>query len=253
MQYFAMHYFLRIRGSRPVLQPWAPATWWPTLLAGLFGWLILSSAALAERPANVAQAAEKPATPTVLILGDSLSAAYGIERSDGWVTLLQDRLERQGYNYRVVNASISGETTAGGLRRLPKQLERHDPALVVVELGANDGLRGQSLNTMRSNLRQIVQLSQNNGAAVLLLGMYIPANYGAAYVQKFHAVFVELAAELETGLVDFMLEPIAFDESNFLADRIHPNAAAQPALLEHLWPELSDQLVAPTTLVEPKK
>ena len=181
-------------------------------------------------------------TGNILVLGDSLSAAYGLDRRDGWVALLQTRLENQGYKQRVVNASISGETTAGGLRRLPKQLKTHNPQLVIVELGANDGLRGQSLTAMRQNLAKIIEQSQQSDAKVLLLGMYIPANYGPAYVQKFHAIYGELAEQYQTGLVDFMLEPIAFDEGNFLKDRIHPNAAAQPALLDHIWPTIKQQL-----------
>lgn len=207
-----------------------------------FLWLALIVTSLVLAQSALADSEVPQHNGTILVLGDSLSAAYGIDRSEGWVALLQNRLIEQGYKQQVTNASISGETTAGGLRRLPKQLNSHNPQLVIVELGANDGLRGQSLKAMRQNLEKIVTKSQAHGANVLLLGMYIPANYGKRYVEKFHAIYGELAEQYNTGLVDFMLAPIAFDESKFLKDRIHPNAEAQPALLEHLWPQIATQL-----------
>ena len=178
----------------------------------------------------------------ILVLGDSLSAAYGMERERGWVQLLQQRLEDEGYPQQVTNASISGETSAGGLRRLPALLKRHKPALVIVELGANDGLRAQPLDMMQRNLENIIKLSYRHDAAVLLLGMYIPTNYGRSYVERFHSVYGRLAREHGTGLVDFMLAPIALDSSRFLADRIHPNAESQPILLDHLWPAIKQSL-----------
>ena len=183
-------------------------------------------------------------TPVLLILGDSLSAAYGIPRKESWPALLLEKLQKRALQQQkpsptIFNASISGETTSGGLRRLPELLLKHQPTSVIVELGANDGLRGQSLKAMRKNLLAIIHKSQQAGANVLLLGMYIPSNYGRAYVEKFHAIYGEVAQQTDSGVVDFMLEPIAFDESNFLDDRIHPNAAAQPTLLKHLWPAIN--------------
>lgn len=171
-------------------------------------------------------------------MGDSLSAAYGIDRHDGWVALLRQRLREAGYPHRVANASVSGETSAGGLRRLPAQLARHTPALVILELGANDGLRGQPIAQLRENLTRMIRTSRQAGADVVLLGMRIPTNYGAAYANAFHAAFADVADATDVALVDFFLEPIALDESAFQDDGIHPNAAAQPTLLDHVWPAI---------------
>lgn len=182
------------------------------------------------------------AAPTVLVMGDSLSAAYGIATDEGWVALLQRRLAEAGYPHTVVNASISGETTDGGLRRLPRQLSRHQPAVVILELGANNGLRGQPPARMRRELTEMVDAAQAAGARVLLLGMHIPPNYGPQYTQEFHDSFAQVARATGAALVPFFLEPIALDEDLFLDDRIHPNAAAQPALLDHVWPALAPLL-----------
>lgn len=182
------------------------------------------------------------ATQTILVMGDSLSAAYGIPRRSGWVELLRQRLVEQGSEHRIINASISGETTGGGLARFSRQIEKHQPSLVILELGANDGLRAQSLKKMRQNLASMIQQSLAANAKVLLLGIYIPANYGQRYVLDFHQVYVDLATEYPIGFVDFFLEPIALDESYFQADRIHPTAKAQPILLDHIWDELKAQL-----------
>lgn len=176
--------------------------------------------------------------PGIVVLGDSLSAAYGIERADGWVALLRDTLQAEGYPHTLINASISGETTAGGLRRLPALLDKHEPAVVIIELGANDGLRALSLDSMRENLSEMVKQSQAADARVLLLGMHIPSNYGPAYTEKFHAVFGAVAQRHDTALVEFFLAPIALKQGYFQVDRIHPNAQAQPLLLEHVWPAL---------------
>jgi acyl-CoA thioesterase-1 len=180
--------------------------------------------------------------PTVLVLGDSLSAAYGIRLEQGWVALLQDRLESKGYGHRVVNASSSGETTGGALARLPRALERHRPAVVVIELGGNDGLRGLPIADVRANFEALIRQSRDSGASVLLVGMRIPPNYGATYTRAFHELFGELAAKHRLALVPFFLDGIALDDSLMLEDGLHPNAAAQPKLLEMVWPKLEPLL-----------
>lgn len=180
--------------------------------------------------------------PVILVLGDSLSAARGIPLDRGWVSLLQRRLKRDGYRHRVVNASVSGDTTRGGLERLPALLEREHPVVVVIELGGNDGLRGLPLDAMRANLERLVGLSRQAGARVLLLGMRLPPNYGTAYVRRFHRVYVEVARQLTVPLVPFLLAPLEQgDDLNptlMQSDGIHPNARAQPRLLDAVWPHL---------------
>ncbi|QRQ86130.1 arylesterase [Cupriavidus oxalaticus] len=182
------------------------------------------------------------AAPALLVLGDSLSAEYGITRGTGWVTLLQDRLKQERFDYNVVNASISGETTIGGKTRLPDLLSRHKPAIVVVELGANDALRGLPLQTTESNLRQIVSSAQKAGAGVLLVGMRIPPNYGQDYTEKFFSLYPKLASEYKVRLVPFFLDRVMARQDWFQPDRIHPTAEAQPALLETVWPQLKPML-----------
>jgi acyl-CoA thioesterase-1 len=181
-------------------------------------------------------------TPTILVLGDSLSAAYGIPAEQGWVDLLQRRLVENGLPHRVVNASISGDTTSGGLSRLPAALERERPALVVLELGANDGLRGQSLDAMAGNLARMIELSQQAGARVALAEMRIPPNYGPAYTQKFQAIFGELAARYDIALIPFLLDGVAGDRTLILDDGLHPSAEAQPLMLDNVWPVLESLL-----------
>ncbi|MFT7127061.1 MAG: acyl-CoA thioesterase-1 [Pseudoalteromonas tetraodonis] len=176
-------------------------------------------------------------------MGDSLSAGYGMQSKDGWVRLLETQLDGQGYDVKIINASISGETSGGGLRRFPELLEKHQPNHVILELGANDGLRGQSLKTMRANLSQMVQQSQSANATVLVLGMMIPPNYGRKYTERFHQSFQTVAKENNAALVDFFLAPLALQPNYFQADRVHPNEAAQPLLVEHLWPNIK-QLVS---------
>jgi acyl-CoA thioesterase-1 len=180
-----------------------------------------------------------------MVLGDSLSASYGIRVDEGWVSLLERRLASQGYGYRVVNASVSGETTSGALTRLPHLLTLHQPRLVVIELGANDGLRGLPVAAMRSNLEQLVELSQAAGARVLLIGMRMPSNYGARYGDEFRASYVQVAEARHTALVPFLMERIALDEQNFQADRMHPLARAESELLDTVWPVLEPLLRAP--------
>ncbi|WP_458525342.1 arylesterase [Onishia taeanensis] len=175
--------------------------------------------------------------PTVLMMGDSLSAAYGLERpEDGWVSLMAERLDGEA---RVVNASISGETTAGGATRLPELLRQHSPEIVLLELGANDGLRGLAPGQMRQNLVSMIEASQASGARVVLLGIDIPPNYGDAYRDAFTGVFEELADRYALPLVPFLLEGVALEEGLMQADGLHPTAQAQPVILDNVWPTLS--------------
>jgi acyl-CoA thioesterase-1 len=179
---------------------------------------------------------------SILVFGDSLSAAYGIAQARGWVALLAERLKRERPDYSVVNASISGETTAGGAARIAKTLQNHKPAIVIVELGANDGLRGLPVGEMRRNLASIVEQSQNSGARVLLVGMKLPPNYGPDYNRAFEAAFVDVAKQHKTALVPFLLEDIAERDDLFQPDRIHPTEAAQPFMLERVWKALQPLL-----------
>lgn len=177
---------------------------------------------------------------TILVFGDSLSAAYGMAPEAGWPSLLAGRVAARGA--RVVNRSVGGETTAGGLRRLGNALEDVRPGLVILELGANDGLRGLDPGAMENNLARMVSMSRNAGARVLLLGMRIPPNYGPAYTEAFAAVYPRLAERLDVPLVSFFLEPVADDWDKVQDDGIHPTAAAQPLLLDHIWPRLEGLL-----------
>lgn len=172
---------------------------------------------------------------TILVWGDSLSAGYGLPQGSAWPTLLEQRLQREGYRYQLVNASISGETTAGGLARLPEALGRHKPAVLIIELGANDGLRGQPLAQMKENLAKMITSAQAVHAKVLLLGMHLPPNLGPVYTQKFQATYSELASEYKTGLVPFFLEKVAAQPEMFQADNLHPIAQAQPIILDTIW------------------
>lgn len=180
--------------------------------------------------------------PVILVLGDSLSAWYGLRPGQGWVSLLERRLGAQGYEYRLVNASVSGETTVGGLERLPRALEKHRPAIVILELGANDGLRGLPVAEIEANLESMVEMSRKAGARVLLTGIRIPTNYGPRYTEQFFAVYGELARRHKLALVPFFLEGIGLDESMFQEDGIHPGVEAQPVLLDNLWPALQPLL-----------
>jgi len=179
---------------------------------------------------------------TILVLGDSLSAAYGIRPELGWVALLTQRLQAQGYGYRVVNASVSGETTSGGRERLPRALQLHQPAIVILELGANDGLRGLPVKTARENLGQMLQLSRGARAAVLLVGIRIPPNYGPRYTEDFARMFPELANQYHVPLVPFLLDNVALDPARMQEDGLHPNAQGEPVVLETLWPYLKPLL-----------
>lgn len=184
------------------------------------------------------------AAKTILVHGDSLSAAYGLAREQGWVDQLGRALQQEGHGWRVVNASMSGETTAGGMARLPGDLKTHAPNIVILALGANDGLRGLGPADMQRNLREMIRASQAAGAKVLLIGMRLPPNYGPGYARAFEAVFSDLARDEHTALLPFLLEPIASDRSAFQADQLHPTAAAQPMLLAHVRAAL-DPLLTP--------
>ena len=181
-----------------------------------------------------AAAAEK----SILVLGDSLSAAYGIPRQKGWVALLEERLKRERPDYIVVNASISGDTTGGGRARLKPLLDKHRPAVLVIELGANDGLRGMPVVLLRSNLDAMIRDAQASGARVLLVGMRMPPNYGEVYAQSFEDAFREVARTHRIALVPFLLEDFADKLEFFQPDRIHPTVEAQPMMLERVWKEL---------------
>lgn len=180
--------------------------------------------------------------PTILVFGDSISAAYGIRVEEGWVSLLQKKLASQGYGYRVVNASVSGETTGGGLARLPRALEQHRPAILILELGGNDALRGLPLADVRSNLDGMIRKSQAAGARVVLAGMRMPPNYGPRYSQEFQAIYSDLSREHRVPLIPFVLQDVALDATLMQADGIHPNAQAQPKLLNEIWPRLEPLL-----------
>jgi acyl-CoA thioesterase-1 len=192
----------------------------------------------------IAAAAGGARAATILVLGDSLSAEYGLPRDTGWVRLLADRLAKEGAKYSVANASISGETTSGGRSRLPQLLRQHGPGIVVIQLGGNDGLRGLSLTAMRDNLKAMVEACRGAGARVLLVGMRIPPNYGRDYADRFAAVYAQLARDEKVPLVPFLLDGFAEDLDYFQADRIHPAERAQPRMLETVWPQLAP-LLAP--------
>lgn len=179
---------------------------------------------------------------TILILGDSISAAYGMSLDEGWVALLARQLEEDYPQLQVVNASISGETSAGAASRLPALLEQHQPAIVVVELGGNDGLRGYPIKRLRANLLEIAVQAETSGARVLLLGMEIPPNYGSRYTQQFRESFVLVASETDSALVPFLLEGIATQAAMMQADGIHPKPEAQRLLLDNVWPTLEPLL-----------
>lgn len=181
------------------------------------------------------------AAPTVLVMGDSLSAAYGINVEQGWVDLLQRELLKKT-QVKIINASVSGETTSGGLGRLPALLKQHQPTIVILELGANDGLRGQPLKLMQENLQAMISLSQSAGADVLLVGMQIPTNYGQRYTKQFKASFPELAEKNKLKLVPFLLEDVAARSDLIQSDGLHPNALAQPIILNNVRPHLEAML-----------
>jgi acyl-CoA thioesterase-1 len=189
--------------------------------------------------------AQTPATDRLLVVGDSLSAEYGLKRGSGWVQLLQERLTAQKVPLTVVNASISGDTTSGGRSRLPALLKQHKPAIVIIELGGNDALRGLPLDMTRNNMSAMVQAAQAAGAKVLLLGMEMPPNYGARYAQQFRDLYTDTARQHKTALLPFFLKGVADGPDPlqwFQSDRIHPNEKAQPLMLDNVWPALKPLL-----------
>jgi acyl-CoA thioesterase I len=191
----------------------------------------------------VASASAYAEAPVILVFGDSISAGYGLPHVEqGWVELLKTRLKAQGYGYQVVNASVSGETTAGGLARLPRALELHHPSIVIIELGGNDGLRALPIAQFRDNLTQLVTLAAASGAKVLLLGMRMPPNYGPQYTEQFAKVFSDLARDKKIPAVPFLLTDIALNQNLLQGDEIHPNAEGQPILLNNVWPALQPLL-----------
>ncbi|MCC7080026.1 MAG: arylesterase [Burkholderiales bacterium] len=189
---------------------------------------------------------------TVLVFGDSLSAGYGLAQDAGWVSLLAQRLGKIAPDYRVVNASISGETAAGGRRRIESALAQHKPAIVVLELGANDGLRGQPIEVLHADLEAILKACAQHNARVVLVGMRLPPNYGAAYVKQFGAVYTELANKMRVALVPFLFEGFGDRAELFQADGIHPTHAAQPLMLETVWRVLGPMLNARRPAASPR-
>jgi acyl-CoA thioesterase I len=204
----------------------------PFVVALARAFLVCVALALATAAGAAARA------PTILVLGDSISAGYGLPSGAGWTTLLGKRLADHGYAYDVVNASISGDTTAGGRARLPTLLAQHHPAIVIIELGGNDGLRGGDLDATRANLDATIDLSRKAGARVLLIGMQLPPNYGSAYTTRFANLYRDAQKRYNVALVPFFFAGFAEDDRLFQADGIHPTVAAQPKLLDNVWPAL---------------
>lgn len=182
------------------------------------------------------------ANRTILVLGDSLSSGYGIAADESWVALLAKRLEEKAYGYRVVNASIPGDTSSGGLARLPDLFERHTPKILVIELGGNDGLLGQPVARLRENLTKMIRLAEAGGAKVVLAGIEIPPNYGSAYTKALAKIYPELARRFHAALVPFLLQGVALHPQLMQADHIHPNAAGQKIVFENVWNVLSKLL-----------
>jgi acyl-CoA thioesterase I len=207
-----------------------PRTFRPLVLA----WLVLGLA--------LAGATRAASSPVLLVFGDSISAGYGLAAGKGWVTLLSERLKAEGYDYTVVNGSISGDTTAGGRARLPAFLAEYKPRIVILELGGNDALRGGNLAVTRANLEAMVAAAQASSAKVLVVGMQLPPNYGPAYVRDFNALFTDVAKEKRVPVVPALFAGFGDDLTLFQADRIHPTLAAQPRLLDTVWPVLQPLL-----------
>ena len=208
-------------------------------------WMRWMLACLLALPVLAQAQSASPATPsggdakTVLVMGDSLSAGYGMSAGEGWVSLLQQRLQRDAPGWRVVNASISGETSAGGASRIAETVVREQPDIVIIALGANDGLRGLPVPAAEANLRAMVTMAQTARARVVLVGMRMPPNYGRAYTDSFFAMYKRVAGDMKTALVPFMLEGVAEKPDWFQADRLHPAAQAHPTILANIWPTFS--------------
>ncbi len=211
---------------------------WFSLLCGL-----AAMATIVSYPhRNILTASAHAATPNLLVYGDSLSAAYGLSREQGWAWLLQQRLTQQGLPIRVENRSLSGETTHGGLQRFARVLAQTKPQWVILQLGANDGLRGLSLQQAENNLRDMIRMSKTAGAQVVLVGIAMPPNYGQAFTQKFEQIYGRLQRQEKVPLVPLLIQGFAEDLAYFQADQIHPNAQAQPIMLDNVWKVLSPLL-----------
>ncbi|NIF51385.1 arylesterase [Burkholderia sp. Ax-1724] len=211
-------------------------------LTAAFGATLMAAAVFSmSSPVHAANAPE-PAKPVIVVLGDSISAEYGLPRDTGWVALMRQRLAEKRIDYSVANASISGDTTSGGRARMPELMLRLKPSIVIVELGANDALRGVPLSTTADNLRTIIEQAQQGHAKVVLIGMYVPPNYGPDYTQKFHGLYGQLSKEFNVPLVPFLLAGIADKPEMFQADQIHPAVQAQPLLLNNVWPAVKPLL-----------
>lgn len=178
----------------------------------------------------------------ILVLGDSLSAGYGIGSEQGWVALTSEKLKQQGHSYQIVNASVTGDTTYNGLYRLPDLLSKYRPAIVIIELGGNDGLRGMPLAQMESNLSQMIQQSRTMGVRVILAGMHIPPNYGKRYTEQFHAIYKKLADQYQVSRIPFLLDSVGGKSELMQADGIHPSADAQPVIVKTVWQVLEPML-----------
>jgi acyl-CoA thioesterase I len=218
------------------------------ILAWLVVWLLAAAcagAASGATPAAAGAPAAAKGAPAILVMGDSLSAEYGLARGKGWVALMEQRLQDKHLDYSVVNASISGETTAGGAARFAKALAQAKPAVVIIELGGNDGLRGLDLAAMRANFETMITQAQKAGARVLLAGMRMPPNYGRDYTSRFSAVYPELARKYKTALVPFILEGLGDKPEMFQADGIHPLPEMHPKILDNIWPALEPLLKSP--------
>jgi acyl-CoA thioesterase-1 len=211
-------------------------------LTAAFGATVMAAALVVlPLPVHAANPPE-PEKPVIVVLGDSISAEYGLPRNTGWVELMRQRLAEKRIDYSVANASISGDTTSGGRARMPALMQRLKPSIVIVELGANDALRGVPLSTTEDNLRTIIEQAQQGHAQVVLIGMYVPPNYGPDYTQKFHGLYGQLSKEFHVPLVPFLLAGIADKPDMFQADQLHPNQQAQPLLLDNVWPAVKPLL-----------
>ncbi|MBX2824523.1 MAG: arylesterase [Gammaproteobacteria bacterium] len=217
-----------------------------SLIAGFFLLLLVFLPDHLNAATSTAASADVNNEQVIMILGDSIGAAYGLDEADGWVNLLQQALESTQPGVQVINTSISGDTTDGGLQRLPAALDRFNPDIVLLELGGNDGLRGQSLKRMQQNLTAMVELIQEQGATAVLLGMRIPPNYGVTYTERFHAIYEDVANNTGAALVPFLLAGIAHERSYFQPDGIHPTAKAQPLLLQEVLPVVEEIVTADT-------
>jgi acyl-CoA thioesterase I len=205
-------------------------------------WLYKPSLIVVSLVLTLLVALPSQAASTILVFGDSLSAAYGLSTQQGWVSLMEERLKNERYPYQVVNASISGETTAGGLSRLKQAIEQQKPSIMILELGANDGLRGLPVDAMQQNLTKMLEVAKQNNIQVLLVGMRIPPNYGPQYTQAFHQSYPKLAQQFKVKLVPFLLENVAGNRALNQDDGLHPTAEAQPIILETIWAGLKTML-----------